>query len=256
MAESASLKRAPDEASDSPEKRAKTDDTDSKEPIAAPASSTQYQSDNFVIPVVGFVQTQPPPQNGPKPIDYSKYKTKMCKNYLQTGACNFGPNCMFAHGDRELMTFVAMSQMRPKAEPVKSDPTKWKTKLCKHFVTNGSCPFMEKCGFAHGPHELMPPGAAVAYGANTYPGFYGAPPTTPSVPDRPAGSLAKTRLCKSWMQTGTCAYPNCTFAHGQHELRPRDGAPAVMPAMMPPVMPPAMPPGMPMWPAWPQYGYS
>lgn len=33
-----------------------------------------------------------------------RYKTKMCRNYLQTGVCPYETRCMFAHGDHELRT--------------------------------------------------------------------------------------------------------------------------------------------------------
>jgi hypothetical protein len=37
----------------------------------------------------------------------------------------------------------------------------------------------------------------------------------------PAQSMRKTRLCEEFMQTGRCKYGDrCTYAHGQHELRP------------------------------------
>lgn len=33
-----------------------------------------------------------------------RYKTKMCRNYVQTGVCPYETRCMFAHGDHELRT--------------------------------------------------------------------------------------------------------------------------------------------------------
>ena len=33
-----------------------------------------------------------------------RYKTKMCRNYLQTGECPYETRCMFAHGDHEFRT--------------------------------------------------------------------------------------------------------------------------------------------------------
>lgn len=33
-----------------------------------------------------------------------RYKTKMCRNYVQTGECPYEVRCMFAHGDHELRT--------------------------------------------------------------------------------------------------------------------------------------------------------
>lgn len=33
-----------------------------------------------------------------------RYKTKMCRNYLQHGECPYEVRCMFAHGDHEMRT--------------------------------------------------------------------------------------------------------------------------------------------------------
>merc|ERR1719461_1296997 len=33
-------------------------------------------------------------------------------------------------------------------------PLNWKTNLCRHFTSRGSCTMGENCNFAHGPHEL------------------------------------------------------------------------------------------------------
>ena len=33
--------------------------------------------------------------------------------------------------------------------------------------------------------------------------------------------LIKTKLCRTWLATGKCSYPNCVFAHGESELRDR-----------------------------------
>ncbi|CAD2214581.1 Zinc finger protein CTH1 [Angomonas deanei] len=39
-----------------------------------------------------------------KHILADRYKTKMCKNYLETGSCPYEVRCMFAHGEEELRT--------------------------------------------------------------------------------------------------------------------------------------------------------
>jgi hypothetical protein len=36
------------------------------------------------------------------PAENSKYKIELCKNFMNLGICNFGPNCHFAHGEEEL----------------------------------------------------------------------------------------------------------------------------------------------------------
>ena len=35
----------------------------------------------------------------------NKYKTKMCRNYMETGKCRYGRVCQFAHGTKELKKY-------------------------------------------------------------------------------------------------------------------------------------------------------
>ena len=43
-------------------------------------------------------------------------------------------------------------------------------------------------------------------------------------------SKIKTQLCNNWINTGSCVYPNCTFAHGMHELKAAAPPPAELEA--------------------------
>ncbi len=36
-------------------------------------------------------------------VDKTKYKTEMCKNWIEIGVCRYGNKCQFAHGDFELL---------------------------------------------------------------------------------------------------------------------------------------------------------
>lgn len=64
------------------------------------------------------------------------YKTEICRSYSQTGGfCKYGAKCQFAHGDRE-------------RRPVRRHP-RYKTKLCRNFVTTGHCPYGSRCRFIH-----------------------------------------------------------------------------------------------------------
>jgi len=45
-----------------------------------------------------------PPAATERHIMAERYKTKMCRNYLATGACPYETRCMFAHGEHELRT--------------------------------------------------------------------------------------------------------------------------------------------------------
>jgi len=36
-------------------------------------------------------------------VDKAKYKTEMCKNWIEFGFCRYGPKCQFAHGSTEMI---------------------------------------------------------------------------------------------------------------------------------------------------------
>lgn len=36
-------------------------------------------------------------------VESSKFKTEMCKNWMEYGKCNYGRKCQFAHGKNELV---------------------------------------------------------------------------------------------------------------------------------------------------------
>ena len=71
-----------------------------------------------------------------------KYKTEICKNWQQTGECEFFYSCSFAHGNQELK--------------VKTDvPKNYKTKLCKKFHKELFCPYGTRCQFLHDENLLI-----------------------------------------------------------------------------------------------------
>eukprot|EP00760_Papus_ankaliazontas_P032528 PhM_4_TR5882/c0_g1_i1/m.15835 len=37
---------------------------------------------------------------------------------------------------------------------LKIDPVRYKTKICRHFVESGACPFTARCVFAHGQDDM------------------------------------------------------------------------------------------------------
>ena len=83
----------------------------------------------------------------------------------------------------------------------------FKTQLCKHHESTQSCSKGANCHFAHGAHELrkredpLPPDLMM------------------KMLNLPYNNL-KTMLCKFWLKEGKCKFnKNCTFAHGEHELR-------------------------------------
>uniref|UniRef100_A0A7S0EY75 C3H1-type domain-containing protein n=1 Tax=Hanusia phi TaxID=3032 RepID=A0A7S0EY75_9CRYP len=138
-------------------------------------------------------------------------KTRICKNWKETGFCRFGDRCNFAHGDSELRTVspsVVEAAARPAARKQECCPQdkptvgvvaaarNYKTQMCKNFEAHGFCGFGDKCNFAHGVEELRT----------------GSRPVLDT-------RLFKTRLCKTFEQKGKCPYgDNCTYAHGTSEL--------------------------------------
>jgi butyrate response factor 1 len=76
-------------------------------------------------------------QNKKLKTDRTKYKTEMCKNWIEVGSCRYGNKCQFAHGGIELID--------------KSLPTnaKYKSKMCNTFFENLYCPYGSRCLFRH-----------------------------------------------------------------------------------------------------------
>lgn len=76
--------------------------------------------------------------SGKPKIKNELYKTEICRSYLMNnGYCKYGAKCQFAHGDRE-------------RRPVRRHP-RYKTKLCRNYVTTGECPYGSRCRFIHAP---------------------------------------------------------------------------------------------------------
>ena len=53
----------------------------------------------------------------------TKYKTELCKNWIEVGYCRYKAQCMFAHGHSEVVL--------PEIEPMRKD------KNCKTFFKTG-----------------------------------------------------------------------------------------------------------------------
>ena len=69
-------------------------------------------------------------------IDFRlKYKTEICRNW-ETGFCEFGDKCAFAHGADELRQKTHLS-------------SNYKTKKCKQFYELGYCMYGNRCQFRH-----------------------------------------------------------------------------------------------------------
>ena len=69
------------------------------------------------------------------------YKTELCRNFMETGYCEFDDDCAYAHGIEEL-----------KGRTLNHNNNRnYKTKLCKrwHELTPGQCTYGSKCQFIH-----------------------------------------------------------------------------------------------------------
>ena len=67
-----------------------------------------------------------------------KYKTELCKNWIETAKCRYESRCRFAHGQDEL-TMAA----------VRSYNEKFKTNNCRTFYQNKTCMYGSRCMFRH-----------------------------------------------------------------------------------------------------------
>lgn len=68
------------------------------------------------------------------------YKTEICRSHRQTGTCEYGKACQFAHGIHEL---------RPRHYGLK-----YKTQECKNYHSEGYCRFGSRCKFIHDEHRI------------------------------------------------------------------------------------------------------
>ena len=76
-----------------------------------------------------------------------------------------------------------------KVKNAKCSDEKYKTELCQKYCENGSCPYGNKCKFAHGKDELV-----YKKLCNNY----------------------KKKQCKTFFECGYCPYgARCTFKHNE-----------------------------------------
>lgn len=68
-------------------------------------------------------------------VDEAKYKTEMCKNWIETNQCRYGNKCQFAHGKEELDLFKQANKRR--------------TKNCRVFYKEKHCQYGSRCMFRH-----------------------------------------------------------------------------------------------------------
>lgn len=66
----------------------------------------------------------------------SRYKTELCRQFMELGVCEYNDRCLFAHGAYELKSI-------PHRHP------KFKTERCSAFHDIGFCAFGPRCSFIH-----------------------------------------------------------------------------------------------------------
>lgn len=72
------------------------------------------------------------------------HKTIPCRAWNDTGRCNYGNRCKFAHGDDDLR--------KVPEEPVKvfNNP-RYRTAPCLKYRLLGHCPYGDRCSYIHDP---------------------------------------------------------------------------------------------------------
>lgn len=68
-----------------------------------------------------------------------RYKTELCRPFLENGFCKYGDKCQFAHGEQDLRSLPRHP--------------KYKTELCRTYHTRGFCPYGLRCHFIHAIDE-------------------------------------------------------------------------------------------------------
>lgn len=74
-------------------------------------------------------------------LNPGRYKTEMCRQYLETKNCKYGKKCQFAHGQED----VRGLNRHPK----------YKTEFCRTFHMNGFCPYGPRCHFIHSEDDIQ-----------------------------------------------------------------------------------------------------
>jgi len=72
-------------------------------------------------------------------INSGRYKTELCRQFVENGGCKYGDKCQFAHGSPDL-------------KDINRHP-KYKTDYCRTFHSKGFCPYGPRCHFIHELNE-------------------------------------------------------------------------------------------------------
>lgn len=98
-------------------------------------------------------------------MNVGKFKTVLCKHFIQHGSCSYGDKCQFAHGHHELssgsmlggninMNVIPQMESTSKPNKIPPNPANFKIVKCKNWEATGNCKYGSVCTFAHGDNEL------------------------------------------------------------------------------------------------------
>lgn len=82
-----------------------------------------------------------------------KYKTQMCKHYLEEGECPLRQYCQFAHGPEELRKSTDPLPAQFGKTALGAVHSNYKTEPCKYMEELGECKFGDGCSFYHDHEE-------------------------------------------------------------------------------------------------------
>lgn len=72
--------------------------------------------------------------------DESKYKTELCKNWIEKGYCSYGGKCRFAHGVKEIKSKLMFNYL-------------FRSKPCFEFHEKLHCMYGVRCLYYHSEHS-------------------------------------------------------------------------------------------------------
>jgi len=82
-----------------------------------------------------------------------KYKTQMCKHFLEKGDCPLAQYCQYAHGPQELRQSHDPLPKNFGKTALGAVHSNYKTEPCKNWQKTGECKFGEGCSFYHNESE-------------------------------------------------------------------------------------------------------
>lgn len=82
-----------------------------------------------------------------------KYKTQMCKHFVEDGDCPLKQYCQFAHGPDELRQPNDPLPKNFGKTALGAVHSNYKTEPCKNWMTTGECKFGDGCSFFHSEEE-------------------------------------------------------------------------------------------------------